>query len=54
MSQFETIISRLETASLAEAVISHSVAFDELTVHAKRAQVVEVLTALRDDPALRY
>ena len=54
MSQFETIIARLESAPLADAIESHSVAFDELTVHIKRDHIVAALTALRDDPALRF
>ena len=54
MSQFETIISRLESAPFADCIISHTVAFDELTVTAKRDHVVALLTALRDDPALRF
>jgi NADH-quinone oxidoreductase subunit C len=36
------------------AVTSFSVAFDELTVHAEAAQIVAVLTLLRDDPALNF
>jgi len=36
------------------AVTSFSVAFDELTVHAEAAQIVAVLTLLRDDKALNF
>ena len=44
MSQFETIIARLESAPFAEGIVSHSVAFDELTVHASRFVVAVALT----------
>ena len=54
MSQFDPIISKLESAPLAEAVMSHRVAHDELTVVVARDSIVSVLTALRDDPALRF
>ena len=54
MSQFVTIVSKLESAPLADLVISQNVAHDELTVIVKRDAIVAVLTALRDDPALRF
>ena len=54
MSQFETILSKLGNAPLADAVISHGVAHDELTVVVKRDAIASVLIALRDDPALRF
>jgi NADH-quinone oxidoreductase subunit C len=54
MSQFDSLISKLESGSLAEAVISHVVAYDELTVLVKRDAVVSVLKTLRDDPDLRF
>lgn len=54
MSQFDSIISKLESGSLADAVIDHVVAYDELTVLVNRDAVVSVLKTLRDDPDLRF
>lgn len=38
----------------AGGVTGHSVAFRELTLHAERDRIVEVLTTLRDDPRWRF
>ena len=40
--------------SLGDAVNSIDVAFGELTVHARRAEIVKVISFLRDDPNCRY
>ncbi len=54
MSHIETMIGRLESAVLADALISHHVAFGELTLVVKRDKICDVLQALRDDPVLRF
>jgi NADH-quinone oxidoreductase subunit C len=41
-------------AGLADAVLSHSVAFDQLTVTVEASKIVDVVKFLRDDPALRF
>jgi NADH-quinone oxidoreductase subunit C len=41
-------------ASLGAAVLSSKTAFDELTITVARENIVEVLTKLRDDPALQF
>lgn len=41
-------------ASLGDAVNSIDIAFDEMTVHARRAEIVKVISFLRDDPLCRY
>jgi NADH-quinone oxidoreductase subunit C len=38
------------TAHLPESVTAHEMKHDELTFHAQRAEIVSVLTFLRDDP----
>jgi NADH-quinone oxidoreductase subunit C len=41
-------------AALPGAVTEAVVAFDELTVHAEAASIVQVLKVLRDDPRFRF
>jgi NADH-quinone oxidoreductase subunit C len=40
--------------ALAPSVTGHSVAFGELTLHANPADIVKVVTFLRDDPRFRF
>jgi NADH-quinone oxidoreductase subunit C len=54
MSQFDTIITKLESAPFADVVLSHILAYDELTIFVKRESIITVLKNLRDDPALRF
>jgi NADH-quinone oxidoreductase subunit C len=42
------------TAILGDAVRDSAIAYGELTVLAEASRIVEVLTKLRDDPALRF
>jgi NADH-quinone oxidoreductase subunit C len=53
MSAYETIIEKA-SAALGSDLLSHDVAFDELTLIVARDSIVKSLTALRDDPALRF
>ena len=54
------MIERLHTlgqsivASLPTVVSRFAIAYDELTLHAERAAIVEVLTFLRDDPNCQF
>ena len=41
-------------ASLGDAVNSIDISFDEITVNARRAEIVKVISFLRDDPLCRY
>lgn len=41
-------------AALPDAVMAHEVAFDQLTISVDAARIVDVMTHLRDDPALRF
>ena len=41
-------------AALGDAVNSIDIAFDEMTVHARRAEIVKVISFLRDDPLCRF
>lgn len=47
-------LADLVTASLGEAVTDCVVTFDELTVHARRSEIVKVISFLRDDPSCRF
>ena len=38
------------TANLSDAVNSADITFGELTIHARRAEVVKVISFLKDDP----
>ena len=40
--------------ALPGAVVSTSVAFDQLTVHAETSKIIEVMQFLRDDPRCRF
>ena len=40
--------------ALPGAVTGHAVAFNELTLHARAENIVEVVTKLRDDPRFRF
>ncbi|MGB0906853.1 MAG: NADH-quinone oxidoreductase subunit C [Maricaulaceae bacterium] len=42
------------TASLGDAVNSAEISFGELTIHARRAEIVKVIAFLRDDPLCRF
>ena len=41
-------------AALPGAVMGHHIAFDQLTISVNVPKIVEVMTHLRDDPALRF
>ncbi|MGF9758100.1 NADH-quinone oxidoreductase subunit C [Microvirga sp. 0TCS3.31] len=41
-------------SSLGEAVVDRAIAFDELTIVARREEIVPVVTFLRDDPQCRF
>jgi NADH-quinone oxidoreductase subunit C len=41
-------------SSLGAAVVDHAIAFDELTIVARREEIVQVVTFLRDDPQCRF
>lgn len=41
-------------ASLGDAVNSVDISFGEITVHARRAEIVKVISFMRDDPICRY
>ncbi|MBM1171375.1 NADH-quinone oxidoreductase subunit C [Microvirga arabica] len=41
-------------SSLGEAVVDRAIAFDELTIVARREEIVQVVTFLRDDPQCRF
>jgi NADH-quinone oxidoreductase subunit C len=41
-------------SSLGAAVVDRAIAFDELTVVARREEIVQVVTFLRDDPQCRF
>jgi NADH-quinone oxidoreductase subunit C len=41
-------------SSLGAAVVDRAIAFDELTIVARREEIVQVVTFLRDDPQCRF
>ncbi|MCD6069710.1 MAG: NADH-quinone oxidoreductase subunit [Microvirga sp.] len=41
-------------SSLGAAVVGRAIAFDELTIVARREEIVQVVTFLRDDPQCRF
>ena len=53
MSAYETIIDKT-SAALGADLLSHYVAFDELTLVVARDSIGKSLSFLRDDPALRF
>ncbi|MFL5141778.1 MAG: NADH-quinone oxidoreductase subunit C, partial [Microvirga sp.] len=54
MSADTTELETQVRAALGDAVRDSVMAYDELTILVDGARIVEVLTRLRDDPALRF
>ena len=51
--QLEDLARKIEGA-LPGAVSGHTIALDELTIHAQAAEIVKVVTFLRDDPGCQF
>ena len=49
----DDIKDHIET-QLGDAIKSSNIAFDELTLEVRRAEVINVLTFLRDDPICKF
>ena len=51
--QLEDLARKIEGA-LPGAVSGHTIALDELTIHAQAADIIKVVTFLRDDPGCQF
>ncbi|HEX4893612.1 MAG TPA: NADH-quinone oxidoreductase subunit C [Hyphomicrobiaceae bacterium] len=54
MSETQTTLAGQCSTALGDAIVSSAEAFGELTIVVPADRIIEVLTKLRDDPALRF